>query len=406
MSESSILEPVGDLPVPEKVEPLPLGLVGGTIFDIQTIDRIRVKNVKSIAEKFNLSADVMDALKRVMEADNESCRQFLMSLNYGENKDFLNTIHRISALCDNESADELVNSGASPSYPESAEVAIHSYFYSNEIFEKLLQNKGRTQPFPERAYQIAKKRTPRLLVNSFNDISLQTFKKSLGELYQEKDCTSFVMITPIKNESSLGVMVEHSTRKSGYSVLDDSNNRFEPINPALRLRNTDFFFIDSVNEFLWINSSLLTGKTKTRLLMALGSLFYDDPSMFTTITDVSLETFNSPSLEAELRGVQISGIKNVELRSLAFTEHGLQRSPKTTIPGPFRKGCITDSENWDSKLPRSWKAHSLEIVYETTDGVRESITVTNKSIKTSCSPNFHLTLALLKGLDVIPNIDQ
>lgn len=373
-----------------------------TLFEFQTLDRLGIKSLKVIGKNY-LSGDSLLRLDKIADTDSSACMEFLMSLEYEANKNFINTAHTIAALCDEMSAEQLINCGAAQMSDDVRDIALKAFFGQPELFKKVLESKGQTQPFPERSYHLFHKNPSLVVVKDFSEEKLETLKEIVGELYSKKGCTTFARVMVKKTKNYIGVMLEHGTRKSGYSTLNDFGDKLEPQSATMRLRNTDFVMVDKINQTLWVNSSLLTGGTRADFLMALGNFFCGDTNAFSTSLEINMDLFNSTQIASNMKGYVIPAIKTVELREFYYSKVGIHRGPETKVPGPSRRGCITDSINWASDLPEAWQTTSADVLYETNIGVRETITISPKSIRLSCSPNFNLAIALLNYLKVIPN---
>lgn len=373
-----------------------------TLFEFQTIDKLGIKSLKVIG-KNHLNSESLLRLEKIADTDSEACMEFLMSLEYEANKNFINSAHTIAALCDEISAEQLINCGAAKMCDDVREVALNAYYGEPELFKKVLESKGQTQPFPERSYHLFHKNPSAIVVKDFSAEKLDIFKKVVGDLYSKKGCTSFARVMIKKTKNYVGVMLEHGTKKAGYSTLNDFGDKLEPQSPTLRLRNTDFVMVDKINQILWVNSGLLTGGMRAEFLMALGDFFCGDANAFSNSLEINMESFNSPQVASNMKGYVIPAVKTVELREFYYSKIGIHRGPETKVPGPSRRGCVTDSLDWASDLPEAWQTTSADILYETKVGVRETVTISPKSIRLSCSPNFNLAIALLNHLKVIPN---
>lgn len=376
---------------------------GFGVFDHQTLDRVGVAYVKVIAEKvFSSDDDLVLCLNKLSNSDTDSCRSLLMALDYQKYRGFLNSFHKISTMCELTIAEELVNCGASPSYSDIREVIIHAFFNNQPLFEEVFLSKGKTQPFPDKAYQPFA-RSPNSTLEKRLEKNLAAFEQAVSKLYSLRGCTNFVRVTMVKNDFGTGLMIEHGTPKSGFSILDDSNKLLRPESQALRLRNTDYVFVDKINQILWVNSILLVGQMKSQFLAVLSEFFCNNPMAYVSPVSVGMDSFNSPAVASNLKGFEIPAIKLVELRKLVLSEVGIRRGNKTIVSGPFRKGCATEADGWSSKLPTVWQSHSVELAFETATGVRESLIISHKSVTMSCSPNFNLAIAMMNYLKVIPN---
>lgn len=384
-----------------KLDAMPTGFTGGsTLFDFQTIEKIGVRHLKQIVKQLSLGGD-LSKLNEIADSDIQGCAEFLKTLNYETHKQFINSAHRIASLCDNESAEKLVSCGASQEFEDVRDVAVTAFLTNIELFNRVLEAKGVTQPFPKRVYQLFTKK-PAAVIRSFNQDKMNIFIEKVRRICQKKGYSSFARASIRRGDDVLGIILEHGTRKSGYSTLNDINGNLEPESPALRMRHSDYIFVDFASQHLWINSTLASGDTQADLVMALGELFCSDEMAFASSLKLNMQAFDSPKVSSNLRGFNIPGIKSAELRQFFYGKPGVSRE-EVKVKGPARRGCITDDLVWSADLPGSWKTTQATIIYETKDRVREEIVISPDGIKLSCSPNFSLAVALLTHLRVIPN---
>lgn len=260
-------------------------------------------------------------------------------------------------------------------------------------------------PFPKKAYRLFQKKNGVNLNANFTDMKIQSLEKVLEKLFAEKGCEEYAKVRIQNNRHMIGLMLEHATPENHYSTLDTKGKPM-PSYSTLRLRVSDFVWVDKYNKMLWIKSTLMTKATKNRFLEALGIFLCDDLSAFINQHSPNMSGFNSPSLESNLKGYDIPGIKKVELREFYYRKVGVTSGNEHQMSGPSEKGCVTELPNWIGELPAQWQTSSVNLIFETISGDREAVSFTSRSINIDHTPNLPLAIALLKHLKVIPNNDN
>lgn len=385
-------------------EALPAGAGEGTPFDFQTVESIGIAMIKKIG-KFYLSPENQAALQKISDNNYGACLNFLSGLDYKENKPFLNVVHRCSFACANGGAAVLVSCGASVPHDNNRDVVYEAFTKSPEQFNKVVDDLVSKQPFPQKAFRVIQKKKNLPVVTTFTDAKISELENALGKLFLEKGCTEYAKVRIQHTNHMVGLMIEHANPQTHFSTVDTTHKPSADYQ-NLRLRTSDFVWVDKYSAMLWIKSGLINKRYKEKFLTALGVFFCDDPAAFTHEHSPNLAVFNTPAFASALQGFNIPAIKRVELRELYYRKAGVSRGNLIQLSGPENKGCVTELPDWKQDLPPQWQTRDVHLVFETVAGDRESIVISSLSIKVEHSPNLPLSIALLKYFKVIPNNDN
>lgn len=374
-----------------------------TPFSLPIIERLGVKHIKQIG-RIRLNPSDLTNLEKISDNDCQACVDYLLTLNHDRTKNFINLIQRAAFLSDHVGGEALVTAGASQDHEDFRDVVVEACLKEPKIFDSVVEELISKTPFPKKAYRPYLKKTEARICSVFSPEKRTKLEKTLGDIFKLKKCTTFARTRLQDNRSTIGLMLEHATPVAHYATLNEIGDKLSPDNSPLRLRVTDFIWVDKINNMLWVNSSLLAGKTKIPFLHALGEFFCDDSSAFITLWSPPMKVFDSrDSLESNLKGYNIPGIKQLELREFYYRDLGVTHGNRRQVSGPQDKGCVTEIPDWSRQLPEFWQTCSAHVVYETISGDRESIKVNSRSIGFDHTPNIHLTIALLKFLKLVPN---
>lgn len=385
-------------------EPLPTGAGEGTPFDSQTVESIGIKFIKKFGKLF-LSAENQATLGKISDTNVEGCLDFLSSLDYNQNKTFLNCIHRASYACVNNGAAALVACGASEAHSSSREIIFESITKNPELFHRVVEELVSKQPFPQKAFRLVQKKHHSTVAANFTAAKVKALEGLLGKLFLEKGCTEYAKVRIKENKHMIGLMIEHANPETHLPTVDTTSTPAAAFE-NLRVRTSDFVWVDKHNKMLWTKSGLMIKRYKDRFLTALGEFFCNDATAFAHEHSPNLTTFNSPAVVSALNSLNIPGIKKVEMRELFYRKTGVNRGNENQLSGPEKKGCITDMPDWTKELPPQWQTREVHLAIETVAGDREWILISSRSITLEHTPSLSLSIALLKHLKVIPNYDN